>query len=97
MGFVKIVMPFVNKAHIVACKVHVQSNVRMMRRIIIQQRNKQTNYISNTKQSKQRPINIFRKESVQDKKSLRKITMYAATTVIILFIKKTKTISSRWS
>ena len=79
MGLVEIIFSTVNQLNIITGEIHVQGNVGMMSRIIIEKGHEKPDHINDAEQKKQKPINVLRKKRLPHKTSLRKITNYVAT------------------
>src|SRR5438876_1209978 len=92
MWFIKIIAGLVHQAYIITGKIHMQCNICMMCRIVIHQRNKQTNNINQAEQGKKEFINaVGNKRSIQEKRfwqSKSLFTLHRSRQLFYLFFNK---------
>lgn len=74
--FVEIIFTVIDKAYIIAGKVHVQGNIRMMCRVVVHQWHKETEDIHDAQQGEQKDIRVAGKEWRVQSKYFRKVTVF---------------------
>ena len=57
MRLIEVISAVVNQVHIVACKIHMEGDIGMMRRVMIHQGHKQSNNINQPQQDKEEFVN----------------------------------------